>query len=162
MLFPIFISSNSTAQSVSNYDEGSNLGETRITINSEVIRASDLIISGNLVEYFLAGSEESVQRNLDQITKIEKATEEVKTERDGAFMVETTTYQLWPMYLTTLAGGLIGQIIGTNRYKWETIYQNDTRITNVSVSPEVWGFPANRNGFNISEVTVGMTLKLGF
>lgn len=174
------------AQSVKNYEEGHNQGETRITFGEELINATDLIITGSEVQYFLEGVENSVSKDLNQINKIEKvtgdkaimgsiiggviglgigvpimlSTKKVEEEQNGNLIIETTTYQTWPLYLTTLVGSLTGQLIGSKRKTWETIYEKSDGLASIRLSPEIWNLQTDNS---VSEnFGFGMKVNIGF
>lgn len=49
-------------------------------------------------------------------------TKKTETKDNGWFQEETTTIQTWPIYLFTLAGGLIGAAAGSSSHTYTTLY----------------------------------------
>lgn len=113
--------------------------------DSTVLDVRQVVLLKDSVEYYARGSFNRHAMSLSEVTLIEEykgdhgtagmwigsllgggigvavalGTKDTKTTG----MFQETTIQTWPIYVFTLAGGLIGYAIGSSAESWETVYK---------------------------------------
>jgi len=129
--------------------EGTSLNRGNIyTTDSEMIEGQYIVFLKDSIEFYLENSQTRYVLGLNQVTEVQKydgdygttglwigglggaaigvavamATEE--TTRSGN--IQTTTIQLWPVYLIGAVGSLVGYFIGSGIEDWETVYSSST------------------------------------
>lgn len=118
------------------------------TTNSEIIKAQYIVFSKDSIEFYLENSQDRYVLPLEQVNEVQEydgnygstgmwiggfagiaigtvvALGTKETTTTG--FIEETTIQTWPILVFTLAGTLIGYVIGAQAEDWNTVYSKNS------------------------------------
>jgi hypothetical protein len=135
--------------------EGRNITHGKIfTADSKIIECFNIFISKDSVEYY---EKDLIIRHVFELKTVDKiqeyrgtwsntgiwvgslagcalgvavslGTKETTTTNEGWGYYQETRIQLWPIYLCTALGAVVGYLIGNNAADWGTVYSKDLSI----------------------------------
>jgi len=134
------------------YQDGTTISRGKIfTTDAEVIEGQYMVFSKDSIEYYLKNSKDRNVLNLNQVTEVQEynghfgntgiwigglggcaigvvvalGTKETERTNFGSGYIEETKIQIWPIYVFSAAGALIGYVIGSASEDWDTVYSNE-------------------------------------